>query len=81
MSDKKLKPVHITNQTALKLIHECAPKQNRSLANCAATAIVESLGQKRNKQNPGQPAFLDQVVCKDSSGEGGVSSEIQENKR
>jgi hypothetical protein len=67
MSDKKLKPVHITNQTALKLIHECAPKQNRSLANCASMAIVEALGKKQNnKPNPGQPAFLDKVILKSS---------------
>ncbi|MGD0077211.1 MAG: hypothetical protein ABSB91_01135 [Sedimentisphaerales bacterium] len=70
MNDKNLKPIRITDPTAIKLVHESAPKQNRSLANCAATAIVESLNKKRN---PGQPSFLDGVIVKGS--EAGESSE------
>ena len=69
MSNEKLKPIHITNRTALKLVNEFAPKQNRSLANCAAAAIIEALGKKRN---PGQPAFLDNVIVK---GQENLSSE------
>jgi hypothetical protein len=63
-NEKILKPIRVTDPIAIKLIHECAPKQNRSFANCAATAIVESLNKKRN---PGQPSFLDNVIVKDGT--------------
>lgn len=43
MNDEKLKAVHISNQKALKLLHECAPKQHRSLAGCASAAIISAL--------------------------------------
>jgi hypothetical protein len=65
-NEKTLKPIRVTDPIAIKLVHECAPKQNRSLANCAATAIVASLSKKPGgKQNSGQPSFLDSVIVKD----------------
>jgi hypothetical protein len=63
---KTLKPIRITDPVAIKLVHEYAPKQRRSLANCAAAAVVTALN-KRNKQNPGQPSFLGDVIVKDGT--------------
>jgi hypothetical protein len=44
MDDKSLRAIRLTDRTAIKLVREHAPKQHRSLANCAAAAIVAALG-------------------------------------
>jgi hypothetical protein len=69
-NEKKFKPIRITDPIAIKFIHEQAPKQRRSLANCAAIAVISALG-KRNKQNPGEPSFLGNVIVKN---QGNLSS-------
>ena len=43
-SNHKLKPVPITNQTALRLIRRRARAEFRSLASAAALSIIEHLG-------------------------------------
>jgi hypothetical protein len=79
-NDKNLKPIRITDPTAIKLVHENAPKQRRSLANCAATAIVSVLGKKSQRDNPPGPDFLAKCVCKDKGSEDGSSSENNEQR-
>jgi hypothetical protein len=67
-------PVQITNREAIALVKERAQREGRSAANSASVTIIESLS-KRNKQNPGQPAFLDNVIVKD---QGDLSNEKTE---
>jgi hypothetical protein len=43
-----IKPVRITDQEALKLLHERAPEQHRSLANLAAVAVIQTLSGSNN---------------------------------
>jgi hypothetical protein len=57
-------PIQITNREAITLVRERAQCEGRSAANAASVTIIESLGRKNNQQNPGQPAFLDNVIVK-----------------
>jgi hypothetical protein len=56
MDGKDLKPLRITDKKAIALIHKHAPKQHRSLANCAASLIIAALSgaaQNKNTDNLG----------------------------
>jgi hypothetical protein len=66
----KLVPVQVTNREAVALIKERARRERRSFASAASVTIIESLG----KKTPSDPAFLSQVVCKDTGNEAGLSS-------
>ncbi len=50
---KELKPIRVTDEIAVKLVHENAPKQRRSLANCAAAAIITALGCGNSNKHAG----------------------------
>lgn len=50
MGKEKLPPVHITNQRAIKLVHNRASLENRSLGNAAAQTIIESLSPEYKQQ-------------------------------
>jgi hypothetical protein len=45
------KSIRVTDKTAIRLVQEHAPKQRRSLANCAAAAIIEALGDLNSNKN------------------------------
>jgi len=46
--------VQITDQRALKLIHERAARENRSRSNTAATYVLESLSGSKDKVTDGE---------------------------
>jgi hypothetical protein len=68
------KPIRIVNREAIRLAKLRAQREGRSAANAASITIIEALNKKRN---PGQPAFLDNVIVKDK---GDLSSGNQSDK-
>lgn len=70
--NKQAQTVLIRDPRAVAIVNERAQKENRSCSNCASVIIFESVKKKlNNKRDPGQPAFLDNVVVKDNDGESG----------
>jgi hypothetical protein len=67
--------VRITNDLAVQLINDRALREHRSASNAATLTVLEAFN-KQNK-NPGQPAFLNNVIVKDK---GNLSSGNQPDK-
>jgi hypothetical protein len=70
------KAIRIVNREAIRLAKLRAQREGRSAANAASVTIIEALGKKPGGKNtPPDPAFLDQVVCKDNGSGAGLSNE------
>lgn len=47
---KEIKPIHLTNNRAIKLIQERAKRELRSLSNSLTATIIEHLGQNNTDE-------------------------------